>query len=41
MMRTKNSKPITPKDLKQIGKNAVDKLHNIKCQDNKSLSIIK
>ncbi len=35
MMKTKNSKPITPKDLKQIGKNAVDKLHNIKCQDNK------
>lgn len=35
MMKTKISKPITPKDLKQIGKNAVDKLHNIKCQDSK------
>ncbi len=35
MMKTEISKPITPKDLKQIGKNAVDKLHNIKCQDNK------
>lgn len=35
MMQTKIPKPITPKDLKQIGKNAVDKLHNIKCQGNK------
>lgn len=31
-MKTGKNKPITPKDLKQIGKNAVDKLHNIKCQ---------
>ena len=31
-MKNKNSKPITPKDLKQIGKNTADKLHNIKCQ---------
>ena len=35
MKKAKNSKPITPKDLKQIGKNSVDKLHNIKCQDNR------
>lgn len=34
-MKTKSTKPITPKDLKQIGKNAVDKLHNIKCQGKK------
>lgn len=26
---------ITPKDLKQIGKSGVEKLHNIKCQGKK------
>lgn len=32
-MKTKGTKPIAPKDLKQIGKDAVDKLYNIKCQN--------
>lgn len=35
MMKTENKKPIMPKDLKQIGKNAADKLHKIKCQGKK------
>lgn len=35
MMKQEKTKPIMPKDLKQIGKNFVDKLHSIKCQSNK------
>lgn len=34
-MKIKNIKPTTTKELKQMGKNAVDKLHQIKCQGKK------
>lgn len=35
MMKQIKTKPIMPKDLKQVGKKHVDKLHSIKCQSKK------